>query len=95
METDQYIGVDLHKSSFQACAVSPRGERQWEGRFARTPEGIAAFVARCTPRSAVDPRHGRRSDAAVRLSGPIGPRSSIGLGEFSGAGSEAARRDRR
>jgi transposase len=53
METDQYIGVDLHKSSFHACALSARGERQWEARFARTPEGIAAFVARCTPRSAV------------------------------------------
>ena len=53
METDQYIGVDLHKSSFQVCAITPRGERLWEARFARTPEGIAAFVARCTPRSAV------------------------------------------
>jgi transposase len=53
METDQYIGVDLHKSSFQVCAMSPRGERLWEARFARTPEGIAACVARCTPRSAV------------------------------------------
>ena len=53
METDQYIGVDLHKASFQVCAITPRGERLWEARFARTPEGIAAFVARGTPRSAV------------------------------------------
>ena len=53
METDQYIGVDLHKSSFQACAMTPRGERLWEARFARTPDGIQACVARCTPRSAV------------------------------------------
>jgi transposase len=53
METDQYIGVDLHKASFQACAVSPRGERLWEARFARTADGLGAFVARCTPRSAV------------------------------------------
>jgi transposase len=53
METDQYIGVDLHKSSFHACALSPRGERLWEARVARTADGIQAFVARCTPRSAV------------------------------------------
>ena len=53
METDQYIGVDLHKSSFQVCAMTPRGERLWEARFARTAEGIEAFVARCTLRSAV------------------------------------------
>jgi transposase len=53
METDQYIGVDLHKASFQVCVITPRGERLWEARFARTPEGIAAFVARCIPRSAV------------------------------------------
>ena len=53
METDQYIGVDLHKSSFQACALSPRGERLWEARFARTADGIQACVARCTLRSAV------------------------------------------
>src|SRR5688500_8290772 len=53
METDQYIGVDLHKSSLQVCAVNCRGERLWEARFARTIDGIAAFVARCTARSAV------------------------------------------
>ena len=53
MEIDQYIGVDLHKASFQVCAITPRAERLWEGRFARTAEGIATFVARCTPRSAV------------------------------------------
>ena len=51
METDQYIGVDLHKAFFQACAITPNGERLWEGRFPRTAEGIAAFVARCTPQS--------------------------------------------
>lgn len=53
METDQYIGVDLHKAFFQVCAMTPRGERLWEARFARTAEGIEAFVARCTPGSAV------------------------------------------
>lgn len=42
----QYIGVDLHKSFFQACALTPTGERVWEGRFPRTPAGIARFVAR-------------------------------------------------
>jgi len=44
--TQEYIGVDLHKSFFQACAVSATGERQWEGRFHRTAEGLAQFVAR-------------------------------------------------
>lgn len=49
----EYIGVDLHKSFFQVCAVSGQGERQWEQRFLRTPEGIAAFVARCAPTTLV------------------------------------------
>ena len=40
-----YIGVDLHKASFQACAVDATGARLWERRFPRTPEGIAAFGA--------------------------------------------------
>jgi transposase len=42
----EYIGIDLHKAFFQACAVTPAGERVWEGRFARTPDGIARFLAR-------------------------------------------------
>jgi transposase len=50
---DQYIGIDLHKAFFQACAVTPTGERLWEGRFPRTPAGLAALTARCTPRSAL------------------------------------------
>ena len=53
METDQYIGVDLHKAFFQACAITRHGERQWEGRFPRTPEGIGALVDRCTTSSAI------------------------------------------
>jgi transposase len=53
METDQYIGVDLHKSSFQVCAITGRGARLWEARFERTPAGIGAFVARCTSGTAV------------------------------------------
>ena len=64
METDQYIGVDLHKASFQVCAITPRGERLWEARFARTAEGIAAFVARCTPR---ERGRGGSHDADVAL----------------------------
>lgn len=42
----EYIGVDLHKQFFQACAIRTTGERLWEGRFPRTAEGIAAFGAR-------------------------------------------------
>jgi transposase len=50
---DQYIGIDLHKAFFQACAVTTSGERLWEGRFPRTPAGLEALRARCTLRSAV------------------------------------------
>jgi transposase len=50
---DQYIGIDLHKAFFQACAVTATGERLWEGRFPRTTAGVAALTARCTPRSAL------------------------------------------
>jgi transposase len=44
--TREYIGIDLHKAFFQACAVTATGERLWEGRFARTAEGIATFRQR-------------------------------------------------
>jgi len=44
--TQEYIGVDLHKAFFCACAMGPTGDRRWEGRFARTAEGVARFVAR-------------------------------------------------
>jgi transposase len=50
---DQYIGIDLHKAFFQACAVTTTGERLWEGRFPRTPAGLTALTGRCTPRSAM------------------------------------------
>jgi transposase len=50
---DQYIGIDLHKASFQACAVGVDGERLWEGRFPRTAIGIEALTARCTAVSAL------------------------------------------
>jgi transposase len=51
--TDQYIGIDLHKVFFQACAVTPAGERLWEDRFPRSADGIAALTARCTPGTAL------------------------------------------
>lgn len=51
--SDQYIGIDLHKAFFQACAVSPSGERLWEGRFPRTPAGLEALTARCTAQTAL------------------------------------------
>jgi transposase len=57
---EHYIGVDLHQSFFQACAVDGLGERQWEERFPTTPDGVAAFLARCTDVRAV----------AVEASGP-------------------------
>jgi transposase len=53
METDQYIGIDLHKAFFQACAMTRTGERTWEGKYPRTPEGVEAFRARCSRQSAV------------------------------------------
>jgi len=42
----QYIGIDLHKASFHACAISDDGTRRWEAQFPRTAEGVAAFAAR-------------------------------------------------
>jgi transposase len=50
---DQYIGIDLHKAFFQACAVAPTGERLWEGRFPRTAAGLEALTTRCTSQSAL------------------------------------------
>jgi transposase len=48
-----YIGIDLHKAFFQACAISSTAERQWEQRWPTTDAGIAALLARCGPESAV------------------------------------------
>ena len=48
METDQYIGIDLHKAFFQACAMTRSGERTREEKYPRTSEGIAAWRARCS-----------------------------------------------
>ena len=44
-----YIGIDLHKAFFQACAVTATGERMWEQRWPTTDSGIAALVAQCGP----------------------------------------------
>src|SRR5688500_11160823 len=44
--TREYIGIDLHKAFFRACAVASTGERRWEDRFARTGAGIGRFLAR-------------------------------------------------
>jgi transposase len=46
---------------FQACALTATGERLWEGRFPRTPEGVARFIAR-----GVDERRA----VAVEATGP-------------------------
>lgn len=48
-----YIGIDLHKAFFQACAVDGDGRRLWEERLERTAEGIAALQVRCLPGTAV------------------------------------------
>jgi transposase len=50
---DEYIGIDLHKAYFQACAVRGDGTRLWEGRYANDADGVAAFVTRCAGASAV------------------------------------------
>lgn len=59
----EYIGVDLHKTFFQACALTASGERLWEGRVPRTAEGLTRFVGRMGPDAAV----------AVEACGPTWP----------------------
>ena len=56
----EYIGIDLHKQFFQACAVSATGARHWEGRFPRSEGGITLLRARCT----------RETRIAVEATGP-------------------------
>lgn len=56
----EYIGIDLHKAFFQACAISATAERQWEQRWPTTDAGIAALLTRC----------GRHSHLAVEASSP-------------------------
>jgi len=55
-----YIGVDLHKALFQACALQINGERLWERRFLRDAEGVAMFCERCDA----------RTEVAVEATGP-------------------------
>jgi transposase len=57
----EYIGIDLHKTFFQVCAMTPAGERRWEGRFRRTGEGLGQFLARGV---------GAEQAIAVEASGP-------------------------
>lgn len=57
----EYIGIDLHKAFFQACALTVSGERMWEGRFPRTAEGMTRFIARGV---------GAAQAVAVEASGP-------------------------
>lgn len=52
MEQD-YIGVDLHKACWQACAVDGEGVRRWEGRFPRTSAGFEQFQQRCGGRGRI------------------------------------------
>src|SRR5687767_708859 len=49
----EYIGIDLHKQFFQACAVDATGARRWEGRYPRTDGGIQLLVAQCDATTAV------------------------------------------
>jgi transposase len=56
----EYIGIDLHKAFFQACAVSGTGDRQWEQRWPTTDAGIGGLLARC----------GEHSHVAVEASSP-------------------------
>src|SRR5215831_2082381 len=49
----EYIGIDLHKQFFQACAVTPTGIRVWEQRFPRTDGGLVLFRERCTSMTAI------------------------------------------
>jgi transposase len=43
----EYIGIDLHKAFFQACAITSTAERRWEQRWPTSDAGIAALLTRC------------------------------------------------
>jgi transposase len=45
----EYIGIDLHKQFFQACAVDATGDRRWERRFERDATGLAEFITLIGP----------------------------------------------
>ena len=69
METNQYIGIDLHKAFFQVAAMTRTGERTWEGRYPRTSEGLEAFRARCSRQTAL----GYRDRAHVVVAREVRP----------------------
>jgi len=68
----QYIGVDLHKQFFQACAVNPAGDRVWEMRFPRTDGGMTLFRARCSPLTSIAVEACGPTWAFVDALGPTG-----------------------
>jgi transposase len=49
----EYIGIDLHKAFFQACAITSTAERRWEQRWPTSDAGIAALLTRCSGHSHV------------------------------------------
>jgi transposase len=49
----EYIGIDLHKGFFQACAITSTAERRWEQQWPTSGAGIAALLRRCGPQSHV------------------------------------------
>src|SRR6185295_15574831 len=74
----EYIGIDLHKVFFQACAMSETGDRHWEGRFARTREGIARFIAHGVgPQQVVAVEASGPTWAFVDALGPTGARICV------------------
>jgi transposase len=74
---EHYIGIDLHKAFFQACAVDALGTRCWEQRFETSGAGIAAFLQHTSPHvlvgveasgptwSFVDQLHGQLAQVVV------------------------------
>lgn len=49
----EYIGIDLHKAFFHACAITSTAERRWEQRWPTSDAGIAGLLARCNAHSYV------------------------------------------
>jgi transposase len=69
----EYIGIDLHKRSFHACALTATAERRWEQRWPTTEAGIGALLARCGPQSQVAVEASSPTWAFVdRLMGHVG-----------------------
>jgi hypothetical protein len=74
--TRDYIGVDLQKRFFQACAISVTGDRLWEQRFPRTADGIDRFSAHMTraesrPDASPPSSHNTRASATRALARPF------------------------